>query len=72
MHEFMMYSLGVPLSKSYMTNFFATIQEKIWRMYKVHADFEELPIESQMKVMLQIKIEEGDIEYGNIEKFRGL
>jgi len=55
-----------------MTNFFATIQEKIWRMYKVHADFEELPIESQMKVMLQIKIEEGDIEYGNIEKFRGL
>jgi hypothetical protein len=26
MHEFMMYSLGVPLSKSYMTNFFATIQ----------------------------------------------
>jgi hypothetical protein len=51
-----MYSLGVPLSKSYMSNFFATIQEKIWRMYKTHLDFEELPIESQMKVIMEKSI----------------
>ena len=51
--EFMMFSLGVPLSKSYMVNFFSIIRERIWRIFKVHPDFEDLPLETQLKTFTE-------------------
>jgi hypothetical protein len=46
----MMYSLGVPLSKSYMPSVFSIGRERFLRVLKVHPEFEELPVESQLKV----------------------
>lgn len=53
MQEFMMFSLGVPLSKSYMGNFFSIIRERCWRMLKVHQDFEDMPMETQLKAFTE-------------------
>ena len=49
-YEFMMYSLGVPLSKKYMPTLFSILNERLVRIFKMHPEFEELPIRSQLKV----------------------
>ena len=53
MHEFMMYSLGVPLSRSYMATFFSILRERIWRIFKVHPEFDVLLGESQLKALTE-------------------
>lgn len=35
-NEFMMYSLGVPLSRNYMSNVFDVVNQRIWRTYNIH------------------------------------
>jgi hypothetical protein len=51
MEEFAMYSLGVPLSKRYLSRVFAVYHERIWRIFQTHSEFLDLPFQLQMQLV---------------------
>ena len=55
-YEFMMYSLGVPLSKKYMPSVFSIVNERLVRIFKMHPEFEELHVRAQLKVCGTIQL----------------
>ena len=52
LHEFLMYSLGVPLSRNHMPNVFKMLIERVRRVFSIHPEFEELPVEVQRNLMM--------------------
>jgi hypothetical protein len=53
LNEFTMYSLGVPLSKSYMKTALSFGMERVWRMFKTHSEFTSLPTVYQGDILAQ-------------------
>lgn len=51
LNEFSMYSLGVPLSRRYMKSVFSITLERMWRVLRVHPEFQELSGQAQREVM---------------------
>ena len=49
--EFSMYSLGVPLSKSYMKNGLSMGMERVWRMLRIHQEFSNLTTLNQLDIL---------------------
>jgi len=41
--EFIMTSVGIPLPRDHMANIFAIFLERIWRVYRIHPEFLEMP-----------------------------
>jgi hypothetical protein len=50
-HEFMMHSLGVPLSKTYMPSVMGMMMERIRKVFSSHPDFEEMPVAAQRNIL---------------------
>jgi hypothetical protein len=50
-HEFLMNSLGVPVSKSYMASLFSMMMERIRKVWYIHPEFEELPVTVQRNLL---------------------
>jgi hypothetical protein len=50
-HEFMMNSLGVPLSKNYMPRVFRMMMERVRKIWYIHPEFEELPVTVQRDLL---------------------
>ncbi len=46
-----MFSLDVPLSKKFISNATKVFLERVWRLFKLHSDFEELPISSRQALV---------------------
>jgi len=46
-HEFMMHSLGVPLSKTFMPSVLVMMLERVRRVLNIHPEFEEMPVAAQ-------------------------
>lgn len=46
-NEYMMYSLDVPLSKSYIIKYFSVVQERVRRLFKIQPEFLELASDAQ-------------------------
>ena len=51
MHEFLLNSLGVPVSKSYMSSVFNMMMERIRKIWYIHPEFEELPVTVQRSLL---------------------
>jgi len=51
LNEFSMYSLGVPLSRRYMKSVVSITLERMWRVLRVHPEFQELSSQAQREVM---------------------
>ncbi len=51
MEEFAMYSLGVPLSKRYLSRVFAVYNERIWRIFQAQTEFLELSFQLQLQLV---------------------
>ena len=51
MYEFMMHSLGVPLSRNYMANVFSVMLERVRRVFCSHPDFEEFSVSTQRNLL---------------------
>ena len=51
-NEFLLHSLGVPVSKTFMPNYLSIVMERMWRVLRMHADFDDLPTGEQLKVMV--------------------
>ncbi len=50
-HEFLMNSLGVPLSRNYMVNVFRMMMERVRKVWCIHPEFEELPVTFQRSLL---------------------
>jgi len=50
-HEFLMYSLGVPLSRNYMPSVFRMMMERVRKVWYIHPEFEELPVAVQRSLL---------------------
>ena len=48
--EFMMFSVGVPLPPDHMPKMFSILLERIWRVYRMHPEFEEMPTQLQVSI----------------------
>ena len=51
LHEFLMNSLGVPLSRNYMANVFRMMMERVRKVWCIHPEFEELPVTLQRSLL---------------------
>ena len=51
LYEFMMHSLGVPLSRNYMPNVFSMMLERVRRVFRIHPDFEDLSVATQRNLL---------------------
>ena len=51
LNEFSMYSLGVPLSRRYMKSVVSITLERMWRVLRVHPEFQELSGQGQRDLM---------------------
>jgi len=49
--EFMMAAHGVPLPKHHMQTMFAIFLERIWRVYRIHPEFVEMPTLLQIELI---------------------
>jgi hypothetical protein len=47
----MMYSLDVPLSRTYCIKYFNVVLERMRRIFKLHSEFEELPFDVQEDIL---------------------
>jgi hypothetical protein len=50
-HEFLMNSLGVPLSRNYMANVFRMMMERVRKVWCIHPEFEDLPVTVQRSLL---------------------
>jgi hypothetical protein len=67
-HEFLLHSLGVPVSKTFMPNYLSLVMERMWRVLRMHPDFDELPAGAQLQVLalsLQKALYTGFVEHQN-------
>jgi len=53
MDEVAMYSLGVPLSKSYLSNVFAVCNERVWRIFQTQSEFLDLTFQLQLQLVMR-------------------
>ena len=51
LHEFLMNSLGTPLSKNYMQSVFRMMMERVRKVWYIHPEFEELPVAVQRSLL---------------------
>jgi len=49
--EFIMTSVGIPLPRDHMANIFAIFLERIWRVYRIHPEFLEMPTHQQKELI---------------------
>ena len=49
--EFMMAALGIPLPKHHAPNIMAIFMERIWRVYRIHPEFVEMPTQLQLELI---------------------
>ena len=52
LHEFLMYSLGVPLSRNHMPNVFKMLLERVRRVFGIHPEFEGLSVAVQRNLLM--------------------
>ena len=48
--EFLLHAMGVPVSKTFMPNYLSIVMERMWRVLRMHPDFDELPTGAQLQV----------------------